>query len=276
LNTNSQDNCGVEATAYKLCPRAFTLIELVVAIAVIGILAALLLPALAKAKGTTRTIQCLGNMRQLQLAWTVYETDYRDYLVPDGVVVNGEDVAWVTEDMSKPEEATNLTDITNGLLFPYSASPKVYHCPASQGPSMVHGVSAEQMVRTVSMTPRLGNIGNAGSVVTAAYPDLIKIQDVHNPGPARATCFCDESTERVDDGFFFMRPPPEIEWANWPTRVHSLGATFSFVDGHEEKWTFKGQTNPDLNAVFVVSSNNPIQMTEFDRMEYSIYPFYPD
>jgi len=63
--------------------RAFTLIELLVVIAIIAILAALPLPALGKAKGAARSIQCMGNHKQLQLAWHLYSDEHNDRLVPN-------------------------------------------------------------------------------------------------------------------------------------------------------------------------------------------------
>src|SRR3989442_14344933 len=65
------------------CAHAFTLVELLVVIAIIAILAALLLPALSKAKSKAHSIACLNNLKQLQLAWTMYADDNRDRLVPN-------------------------------------------------------------------------------------------------------------------------------------------------------------------------------------------------
>jgi prepilin-type N-terminal cleavage/methylation domain-containing protein len=235
----------------------FTLIELLVVIAIIAILAAMLLPALTKAKLKAQGVYCMNNGHQLTIAWRLYAEDNADRMLlasdnglggtgpyqvsvnpPNPNVINN-NYAWTWSKMDfNGGNAFNYdinADITIRPMWNYNKNPNIHKCPADR--SVVTGTTNGTLprIRTYSMNFFLGGFGSddaggGGRPWGKQYPIYLKLSELNStqtsPGPTKTYVFIDEREDCINWGNFLT------DMSGYPTKLspNPVPALYQWVE----------------------------------------------
>jgi prepilin-type N-terminal cleavage/methylation domain-containing protein/prepilin-type processing-associated H-X9-DG protein len=230
----------------------FTLIELLVVVAIIGILASMLLPVLARAKEQARNVACINNLKQLGTCWRMYVEDFNDRLVPNNSVVDAnssatpllQGISWLPDNNARLE--LDPSNIVNGLLFRYNQSLGIYHCPSDRSTLQTSDGQKLPQLRWRSYNMSQSLNGYPEFLATLPYwsYDSWPIWKTLSPikSAAGTFVFIDEHEDAVLDAEFGNPPVGSWDdgyWWDLPANRHNQGANLSFVDSHVEHWKWK-------------------------------------
>jgi prepilin-type N-terminal cleavage/methylation domain-containing protein/prepilin-type processing-associated H-X9-DG protein len=227
----------------------FTLVELLMVIAIIALLIAILIPALSRARGKAEEIVCLNNLKQLQICAKLYSGDNDFFLPPNRNVYYidtlgpsaGFDPNWTWCVGLAPYDTTT-ENIEKGLLFKYNKSTDIYRCPSDRSRVRTEEGKVLSIRRTRSYNMSQSINGLPHPEYSDSMPSFAKETEIDKPPPSKLLFFVEVHEDSIFDSHFGIPPRGRLysgyepQWWDLPAGRHKQGCNFSFADGHAEHW----------------------------------------
>lgn len=249
----------------------FTLIELLVVVGVIGILTALLLPAVSRGRGMADRAVCLNNLKQLQLAWQVYTDDHggqypENYSEWIGGVWRSSFHSWCGPSSAPFDTDPNVLLLGTFGRYGYTTALPVYRCPEDRGTVRPPDGKGQGALRARSYSMN-GNFGGRAQEI-----QVVLRKDNTTFDAAHTFVFVGEAVDSIDDGHFLVWPAPASGWVNLPAGRHGRLGLLSFADGHTESWKWRSSKKFSPKQSYWKVATNADDLHDLRRLQTATLP----
>ena len=249
------------------CRSGFTLIELLVVIAIIAILAAMLLPALARAKQSAYKAQCANNLKQWGMSIIMYASDNQDFF-PDNTGAGARDTSWMAYSMNNTFYPSYLYKNTAGSATQQRSQNDVIYCPTDVWHRPYESTGVTNLIGYTYLPGRLASGGNYNSKGLQGWFTRTKLNGHFRKAPV----MMDKLEQRGTGAWGDTHP---VTGQYFPASNHvgkgdiPTGGNTLYEDGHVEWLKFKPQ------KVLVVAPDSLIEVGMVDSAGYWIDYFKP-